>query len=189
MDSVAKVLPCTMRTRPTAPVGLTAACLISLLPSFESPSHAQSGNFYAGMAKGGQPVNVDLASIRQVSSESVDFKYFLGGTGIYAQANCRAGYWVTFPEKQINRPQSSATQRMLDKVCSYLGSSAIPSQSEAGRAVVFDPPSNVRATPNGAVLCSIRSRQTINVYGKTGQWYETDYCGGNGYIHQGQLRF
>ena len=189
MDSVAKVIPCTMRIRPAATVGFTAACLISLLPAFESPSHAQSGNFYAGTAKGGQPVNLDLGSIRQVSSESVDFKYFLGGSGIYAQANCRAGYWVTFPERQVNRPQSSATQRMLDKVCSYLGSSAMQSQPKAGKALVFDPPSNVRATPNGPVLCSIRSRQTINVYGRSGQWYETDYCGGNGYIHQGQLRF
>lgn len=97
--------------------------------------------------------------------------------------------WVTFPERQVTRPQSSATQRMLDKVCSYLGSSAMQSQRQAGRALVFDPPSNVRATPNGAVLCSIRSCQTITVYGRSGQWYETDYSGGNGYIHQGQLRF
>jgi hypothetical protein len=140
-------------------------------------------------AKGGQSVNVDLGSIRQVSAESLDFKYFLGGTGIYAQANCRGGYWVTFPERQINRPQSGATQRMMDKVCSYIGGGELPPVQGPRRALVFDPPSNVRVTPNGAVLCSIRSRQLINVYSRSGQWYETDYCGGNGYIHEGQLRF
>ena len=189
MGSTAAALTATIRIGHARRTSFVLACSVSLVSAFEVPSHAQSGNFYAGTAKGGQSVNVDLGSIRQVSPESVDFKYFLGGSGIYAQANCRAGYWVTFPERQVNRPQSSATQRMLDKVCSYLGSSAMPSQPEAGRALVFDPPSNVRATPNGVVLCSIRSRQTINVYGRSGQWYETDYCGGNGYIHQGQLRF
>ena len=189
MGFAATALTARIRPQLAGGIGFVVACLTCLVSAFDAASHAQSGNFYAGTAKGGQPVNVDLGSIRQVSSESVDFRYFLGGSGIYAQANCRAGYWVTFPERQVNRPQSSATQRMLDKVCSYLGSSAMGSQPQAGRALVFDPPSNVRATPNGAVLCSIRSRQTINVYGRSGQWYETDYCGGNGYIHQGQLRF
>lgn len=177
-----------MSIRRARQTGLAAACLASLL-SLETPSRAQSGTFYAGTAKGGQSINVDLRSIRQVSPESLDFKYFLGGIGIYAQANCQGGYWVTFPERQINRPQSGATQRMMDKVCSYLEGGAMPPAQGPRRALVFDPPSNVRATPNGPVLCSIRSRQVINVYGKSGRWYETDYCGGNGYIHEAQLRF
>ena len=188
MDSMLTTSAGLRRVRLGRAIGFATACMTSLLP-LDQMSRAQTGNFYAGTAKGGQSVNVDLGSIRQVSADSVDFKYFLGGTGIYAQANCRAGYWVTFPERHINRPQSGATQRMLDRVCAYLGTGGMASQSDSGRALVFDPPSNVRATPNGAVLCSIRSRQHINVYARSGQCYETDYCGGTGYIHQGQLRF
>lgn len=178
-----------MSARTAASSRLTTAALLSCLLSLDAPSQAQSGNFYAGTAKGGQSVNVDLGSIRQVSADSIDFRYFLGATAIYAQANCRGGYWVTFPERRLNRPQSEATQRMIDKVCSYLGAGMAPPVQGPGRALVFDPPSNVRVTPNGPILCSIRSRQTINVYRRSGQWFETDYCGGNGYIHQGQLRF
>jgi hypothetical protein len=149
----------------------------------------QSSNYFAGTAVGGQAVNVDLNSIRQVSANSLDFTYYVGSTPIYAQANCPGGYWVTFPERQTNRPQSAATQRMLSKVCSYLSIGAPRETPAPGVALVFDPPSNVRGTPNGSILCSVRTRQAINVYAKEGQWYVTDYCGGRGYIHEGQVRF
>jgi hypothetical protein len=152
-------------------------------------AQAQSSNFHAGTAVGGQAVNVDLNSIRQVSPQSLDFTYYLGSTAIYAQANCRGGYWVTFPERQTDRPQSAATQRMLIKVCSYLASGRAGQSPGPGVAIVFDPPSNVRSTPNGAIQCSVRAKQTINIYGKEGQWYLTDYCGSTGYIHEGQVRF
>ena len=152
------------------------------------PGLSQSSNFFAGTAVGGQAVNVDLKSIRQVSANSLDFTYYLGSTPIYAQANCPGGYWVTFPERQTNRPQSAATQRMLSKVCSYLSTGASRQSAAPGIALVFDPPSNVRGTPNGNILCSVRTRKAINVYAKEGQWYVTDYCGVRGYIHEGQVR-
>jgi hypothetical protein len=63
-------------------------------------------------------------------------------------------------------------------------------------AVIIDPPSNIRATPNGAVICVARSRGTIvNILGSTGvadnngTWYYTDYCGARGVIHSTQIRF
>jgi hypothetical protein len=56
------------------------------------------------------------------------------------------------------------------------------------RAIIFAPPSNVRAVPNGQVICSVRSATSINVYGYNNGWYETDYCGGWGYIHQSQVQ-
>jgi hypothetical protein len=162
--------------------------LLSLMWSISS-GNAQTSNWFAGTAVGGQAVNVDLNSIRQVSANSLDFTYYLGSTPIYAQANCPGGYWVTFPERQTNRPQSGATQRMLSKVCSYLSRRAPRETPATGVAFVFAPPSNVRATPNGNILCSVRTRQAINIYGREGQWYVTDYCGGRGYIHEGQIRF
>ena len=164
-----------------------AAALIA--GGLNHPSLAQASNFYAGTASNGQPVNLDLESIRSVSASSADFVYYLGGSRVAAQANCRGGYWISFPERQLNRPQSAATQRMLNKVCSYLGSTSSPVRSSAGAALVYDPPSNIRSSPNGAIICSVRSRAYINVYGKKGGWYSTDFCGVNGYIHQNQLRF
>ena len=55
------------------------------------------------------------------------------------------------------------------------------------KAVVFDPPSNVRAYPNGQIICSVRSASSINVYDYNNGWYKTDYCG-QGYIHQSQVQ-
>ena len=58
----------------------------------------------------------------------------------------------------------------------------------ASQAIVFDPPSNVRATPNGTLICSVTSQRNINIYGSTNQWYKTDACGKIGYIHQSQIQ-
>jgi hypothetical protein len=61
--------------------------------------------------------------------------------------------------------------------------------SPTGAAIVFAPPSNVRATPNGAIICSVRSVTTIDIYGSINGWYKTDVCGSMGYIHHSQIRF
>ncbi|KZR93117.1 hypothetical protein MITS9509_00994 [Synechococcus sp. MIT S9509] len=66
-----------------------------------------------------------------------------------------------------------------DKVHKYLGS-----------AMVDDPPSNIRATPNGKILCSVTVKdQRIPILEKDGEWFKTDYCGSTGYIHQNQVLF
>lgn len=77
-----------------------------------------------------------------------------------------------------------------------LGSLAIPLNSQQSmvsaqttRAVVFDPPSNVRSSPNGKILCSVNQATSINTYGFTNGWYITDVCGRRGYIHNSQIRF
>ncbi|MBW4519462.1 MAG: hypothetical protein KME16_07140 [Scytolyngbya sp. HA4215-MV1] len=147
---------------------------------------AQTCNYSAGRAIGGQSVNVDLCSISQASSRSIDFVYYLGNERVQSQANCEAGTWTTFPERSVHRPQSQATQNMLKVVCSYR---AYSPTSDVGVATVFDPPSNVRTAPNGKVLCSVTKRTKINVYGSTGQWYYTDACGDMGVIHSSQIRF
>jgi len=61
--------------------------------------------------------------------------------------------------------------------------------SRTGVAIVFDPPSNVRANPNGDILCSVRSKVTINIYDSIGDWYYTDVCGNKGVIHKSQVKF
>ena len=56
------------------------------------------------------------------------------------------------------------------------------------QGVVFDPPSNVRTSPNGPVLCKVTASGLINIYGSSNGWYVTDVCGQRGYIHSGQVR-
>lgn len=65
---------------------------------------------------------------------------------------------------------------------------ADPAIAQANRAVVFAPPSNIRAIPNGQIICSVSSAVSINIYGFSNGWYETDYCGNWGYIHQSQVQ-
>ena len=154
----------------------------------QEPVSAQTCNYFAGTAATGQSINVDLCSIHVASYRSVDFIYYLGNEKVVSQANCEQGSWVSFPERQINRPQSQATQRMLEVVCSYRAYS--PGQiSSVGAAIVYDPPSNVRVSPNGDILCSVREPSAINIYGTVGSWYYTDVCGRMGVIHTSQIRF
>lgn len=66
---------------------------------------------------------------------------------------------------------------------------APPPVSRAGAALVFDPPSNVRESPNGQIICAVREKININLYERQGLWYQTDVCGRMGWIHSSQLKF
>ncbi|NJP10983.1 MAG: hypothetical protein HC866_17130 [Leptolyngbyaceae cyanobacterium RU_5_1] len=74
----------------------------------------------------------------------------------------------------------------LPKVC---GIRAQKQAGMAGTGFVFAPPSNVRTSPNGNILCSISTRTRVNLYGSSGSWYYTDACGSIGLIHSSQLEF
>lgn len=150
-----------------------------------NPNSRSSSTYYAGPASGGQSINVDLNSISRAAYPIVEFVYFLGNEQVQSQADCNAGTWTTFPEQAVHSPQSQATQKMLNFVCGETGSTT----AQAGAAIVYDPPSNVRSAPNGPILCSVRERITINVYGSTGSWYNTDVCGQMGVIDASQIRF
>ena len=151
-----------------------------------------SCNYFAGKAVEGQSVNVDLCSVSGVSSGAVAFSYSLGSQKMDSEANCDSGTWTTFRDGQTHRPQSSATQKMIDRVCGDRSSSQVVSQSPTSQprsAVVFDPPSNVRVSPSGDILCSVQQKTTINIYGSSGSWYNTDICGTMGFISKDQIRF
>ncbi len=64
-----------------------------------------------------------------------------------------------------------------------------PRISKSEVAIVFDPPSNVRKSPNGESLCSVLDRTTIKIYGSTGEWYYIDVCGTMGVISSSQVTF
>jgi hypothetical protein len=97
-----------------------ACVLVGALFSGNNPKAiAQSCNFFAGTAVGGQKVNLNICSISRVNYRSVDFVYYLGDQEFASQANCQNGTWTTFPDRRVHRPQSPATQRMLNVVCNY----------------------------------------------------------------------
>jgi hypothetical protein len=62
-------------------------------------------------------------------------------------------------------------------------------------ATIIDPPTNIRLSPNGTILCVVRQRTSVNILGSTGvtdsngTWYYTDACGRQGMIHSSQIRF
>lgn len=142
----------------------------------------------AGVAVDGQRVLLDQASLNPTAEPGqIRFRYRLGNQPVDAVADCNRQSWTTYPEAETHSPQSAATIRMLERVCNG-AISAAPAQSTAGAGIVFDPPSNIRATPNGAILCYVTSRGTIPIQGREGDWYRTDFCGTPGYIHRGQVR-
>ena len=133
---------------------------------------------YVGNSASGQEVTVNLCSVSLVGDRQVDFTYYLGDEPIASRADCTKGSWMTFPERQTHLPQSRATQSMISSVCRGL----------AEMAVVFSPPSNVRATPNGVILCTLEATGNLSVFGSTGNWYYTNACGPFGVIHSSQIR-
>ena len=68
-----------------------------------------------------------------------------------------------------------------------------PSPELVGAAQLLSPPTNIRATPNGKILCVAKKQGGIKIYGSTGvyddngEWYYTNYCGRMGVIHGSQF--
>ncbi len=158
-------------------------------PPVVAPAANGASLYDAGVAVGGQRVLLDPASLVPAAEPGlIHFRYRLGNQSVDAVADCNRQSWTTYPEAVSHRPQSAATARMLERVCDG-AISAAPANTTAGAGIVFDPPSNIRATPNGAILCAVTRRGTIPIQGREGDWYRTDFCGTPGYIHSGQLRF
>jgi hypothetical protein len=171
-------------SEPSSPVAVAASQPSTVVPGQSS----SSCNYFTGSAVEGQAVNVDLCSVSPRSSGTVAFTYSLGSKKMKSEANCDSGTWTTLSDRDVHRPQSLATEKMLSKVCGDRGSSH-SSTSQAGAAIVFDPPSNIRSAPNGGILCSVKGKTTINIYGSNGSWYNTDVCGTMGVISADQIRF
>lgn len=146
-----------------------------------------------GQASTGAPIRLLMGSINQRDAQFREFTYQLGNDSVQAMANCTDQSWTSYPERQVNRPQSPATERMLALVCGTAPSVAAPSPtadaSFPGVAIVFDPPSNVRRQPGGGFLCTIDTRRSIRVGQAQGDWYPTSACGTRGFIHKSQVRF
>jgi hypothetical protein len=144
-----------------------------------------------GKASGGQIVKLDTQSIPRMgngASWGSIFTYYLGQRRIEAEAYCAGeGSWRS--DGTEHKPQSQATRNMLSIVCSARYADGTHLEEGYGYSLVFDPPSNIRATPSGQVICSISEMSVISVYAqpKNG-WYLTQACGDVGWIHESQIR-
>ena len=70
----------------------------------------------------------------------------------------------------------------------YLSCVRVAQSEDSANVIVFDPPSKVRTSPNGNILCTITNRRVIQVsLEPQGSWYHTSACGG-GWIHDSQFR-
>ena len=144
-----------------------------------------------GKASGGQIVKLDTQSISRNGNNGswwAGFSYYLGQRRILAEAYC-AGEGSWHSDGLEHKPQSQATRNMLSIVCTGRHADGTYQEEGYGYSLVFDPPSNIRATPSGQVICSISEMSVISVYAepKNG-WYLTQACGGVGWIHKSQIR-
>lgn len=88
---------------------------------------------------------------------------------------------INGPNRQVNGLEGWVNSN-------YLSCSGVTQSKNFTNVIVFDPPSKVRTSPNGNVLCTISNQRVIQVYSEPqGSWYRTSACGG-GWIHDSQFR-
>lgn len=163
--------------------GLVALTCLSLAIA----QSAQAEILTLGTASGGQPIRLDTDSIQRngrTASWGASFTYYLGEERINTGAHCGYGTWSV--DGQTYKPQSQATRDMISIVCS--ARQADGTREDTGYMLVFDPPSNVRSSPNGPVKCTIENMRVVAVYPEPrGDWFSTSACG-DGWIHKSQVR-
>jgi hypothetical protein len=143
---------------------------------------------YQGSASTGEKVYLNLDSIQQEGRKNgYFFTYQIGTDRPVAFTPCDGRFQVVTANgvtfNPLMKPQSEATQKMLDRICSY------QRKQKAKPAYVFAPPSNVRTSPDGDILCSVDTQKMIETYGSQGVWFYTNVCGKMGIIHSSQIKF
>ena len=168
------------------------------LPTEVAQQQEDKSTVELGASVTGAPIRLLMESINKREKQYREFQYQIGNSTVQALANCTDQSWTSYPERQVNQPQSPATERMLGLVCGTTSLTNQPpstsvsnprSATYPGTAIVFDPPSNVRTKPGGAFLCTVESERTIPVGQAQGEWYPTSACGEEGFIHGSQVRF
>jgi len=151
---------------------------------------AQAELLTLGKADGGQVVQLDTDSITRNGNSGSwwgGFTYYLGEEQIDAEVNCGQGTWSV--DGQSYTPQSRTTENMVRFVCSARQVTDEARGEDMAYMLVFAPPSNVRSSPGGSVVCSIDQISIIRVYVEPRNgWYSTSSCGSSGWIHESQIR-
>ncbi|MFM6395536.1 hypothetical protein, partial [Planktothrix sp.] len=152
-----------------------------------------------GTASTGETVTLDTDSVSLWTpvgtGQFISATYYLNNERIDATISCRNKSWVVEGDSTHYTPQSQATQNLISTACRIAFNSqsnqSQPSQRTRERTwIVYDPPSNVRYSPNGEVLCTIRDKRRVWVSGNpVNGWYRTPACeGADGWIHESQIR-
>lgn len=89
-------------------------------------------------------------------------------------------------EKQNLKDEKAKMEKMKD--------AAPPASEVTNNVTTLDPPSNIRDSPNGKILCTVKKQATwLKIYGSTGisdnngEWFYTKHCGKLGVIHSSQF--
>jgi hypothetical protein len=152
-----------------------------------SASTAPAGMLVLGTASTGQTVSLDTNSIPFDDGAYAQATYYLGEEKLAASIHCGQSYWTVKGDSTRYTPQSKATQNLVTIACQIR---QLKEKAGRGYFVVFDPPSNVRLSPNGSVKCVIEKMEIITIsveFGLVGGWYQTEACGG-GWISESQVR-
>jgi hypothetical protein len=172
---------------------------IALLAPFVSQP-AQAEMVVLGTASTGETLTLDTNSVSRGTPSGtglfITATYYLNNERIDASISCRNKYWVVGETHYT--PQSQATQNLISTACriafnsqSRQSNQSQPSQRTREKTwIVYDPPSNVRYSPNGEVLCTIPDKRTVQIRGNAvNGWYPTPACeGADGWIHESQIR-
>ncbi len=173
--------------KPTADPASTAALAQPPLANVTATRQDRSWEDQ-GTASTGEPVTLSFDSI-QVATRSLGrtqsptyfFQYKIGRDRVYAMTACDGAFSTSLDGDRYDvarRPESAATQKMLDRVCS----------AWVRPAQLFSPPSHVRMGPKDAIICTLQTSQSITTYGHYQDWLYTNACGKLGLIHSSQIR-
>jgi hypothetical protein len=169
-------------------LGLASFTSVALSLGFGQAAQAEL--LTLGEAAGGQVVRLDTASITRNGNSGSwwgGFTYYLGGERINAEVHCGQGTW--YVDGRSYTPQSRTTETMIRLVCSARQVTDEARGPDMAYMLVFDPPSNVRSSPGGSVICMIDQMEIIRVYVEPRDgWFLTTACGSSGWIHESQIR-
>lgn len=164
---------------------------IPAIPSPAAPATpkapaAPAGMLVLGTASTGQTVSLDTNSIAYTDGAYANATYYLGEEKVLASINCGQSYWTVKGDSNQYTPKSQATQNLVTLACQIrLSNNKIEGMDYA---IVYDPPSNVRSSPNGSIKCVLEKMELISVSVKPKDtWLQTKACGG-GWISETQVK-
>ncbi|MBE9144087.1 hypothetical protein [Planktothrix mougeotii] len=160
---------------------------------------AQAEMVVLGTASTGETLTLDTDSVSLWTPMGtglfISATYYLDNERIDASISCRNRSWVVEGDSTHYTPQSQATQNLISTACriAFNSQSRQSNQSQQTRErtwIIYDPPSNVRYSPNGEVLCTIGDKRRIQIRGNSvNGWYRTPACeGADGWIHESQIK-
>lgn len=172
----------------------------------DSVQHGNDGYIVNARAALGIPVTIYVQPRNQADKsflENLNTADSIAFKGVMNTANSDNTIVVN-PAILVSKPVKVSTQSVEEQKPTVQQDNAsentVSTPKTAGKghsAFVYNPPSNVRDSPNGSVLCSIDKPTNITVYEYAGstqdgnrevKWYYTDACGSMGVIAYSQFR-